>query len=80
MRARRSALAATLLVATPAAASPTACRVQNLDTGATGRALRLHDALVLATARVLGADMMLTTDGGWPGTGLSGTVLAPGGP
>jgi predicted nucleic acid-binding protein len=43
-----------------------------------GRALRLPDALVLATAHVLGADLVMTTDRGWPGTGLSVTVLTPG--
>ncbi len=31
-----------------------------------GRALRLTDALVLATAAVVGADRVLTTDAGWP--------------
>lgn len=34
-----------------------------------GRALRLPDALVLATASVVGADHVLTTDAGWPDTG-----------
>ena len=29
-------------------------------------ALKLHDALVVATASVLGADRLLTTDRGWP--------------
>ena len=33
-----------------------------------GRALRLPDALVLATATVVGADQVLTTDAGWPET------------
>jgi len=31
-----------------------------------GRALRLPDALVVATAQVVGADRILTTDTGWP--------------
>lgn len=31
-----------------------------------GRALRLPDALVLATAVVIGAGRVLTTDAGWP--------------
>jgi predicted nucleic acid-binding protein len=31
-----------------------------------GRALRLPDALVVATAVVLGADRLMTTDAGWP--------------
>jgi len=30
------------------------------------RAIKLPDALVLATARVIGADVLLTTDRGWP--------------
>ncbi len=34
-----------------------------------GRALRLPDALVLATASIVGADQVLTTDAGWPDTG-----------
>ncbi len=33
-----------------------------------GHRLRLPDALVLATAVVVGADQVLTTDGGWPET------------
>ena len=35
-----------------------------------GRSLRLPDALVLATADVLGADVVLTTDAGWPDAGV----------
>ena len=31
-----------------------------------GQRLRLPDALVVATAEVLGADVLLTTDQGWP--------------
>jgi predicted nucleic acid-binding protein len=42
-----------------------------------GRALRLPDALVLATAEVLGADSVLTTDAGWPDTGVDVRVVAP---
>jgi PIN domain nuclease of toxin-antitoxin system len=30
------------------------------------RAVKLPDALVLATATVLGAEVLLTTDRGWP--------------
>jgi predicted nucleic acid-binding protein len=41
-----------------------------------GRSLRLPDALVLATARVMGADRVLTTDAGWPDGGIRVTVLA----
>lgn len=33
-----------------------------------GQRLRLPDALVLATAVVVAADQVLTTDGGWPET------------
>jgi predicted nucleic acid-binding protein len=37
--------------------------------------LRLPDALVAATALVLEADLVLTTDQGWPATGLTVSVL-----
>ena len=40
-----------------------------------GRALRLPDALVLATALSLGATEILTTDGGWPDVGVSVVVV-----
>ncbi len=42
-----------------------------------GSSLRLPDALVLATAQVLHADTVLTTDAGWPTTGIEVTVLRP---
>jgi predicted nucleic acid-binding protein len=42
---------------------------------ARGRRLRLPDALVLATGSVLGADLVVTTDAGWPGTHLAVKVL-----
>jgi predicted nucleic acid-binding protein len=42
-----------------------------------GRALRLPDALVLATAAALEADEVLTTDAGWPSMGAKVTVLVP---
>jgi predicted nucleic acid-binding protein len=42
-----------------------------------GGALRLPDALVLATAEILGADNVLTTDAGWPDTGMEVRVVAP---
>jgi predicted nucleic acid-binding protein len=42
-----------------------------------GRALRLPDALVLATASVLGADGVLTTDAAWPDTGVPVRVVRP---
>jgi len=40
-----------------------------------GGALRLPDALVLATADVSGADHVLTTDAGWPPTGVAVHVI-----
>ena len=42
-----------------------------------GRGLRLPDALVLATATVLGADLVLTTDTGWPAAIVAVQVLGP---
>jgi predicted nucleic acid-binding protein len=42
---------------------------------AQGRRLRLPDALVLATAAVVGADLVLTTDAGWPDTGAAVRVI-----
>ena len=42
-----------------------------------GESLRLPDALVLATARVIQADLVLTTDRGWPAAGIEVTVLRP---
>lgn len=41
-----------------------------------GRRLRLPDALVLATASVLKADMVLTTDSGWPRVGVTVRVIS----
>lgn len=40
-----------------------------------GRALRLPDALTLATASVLRADRVLTTDAGWPILSVPVTVV-----
>jgi predicted nucleic acid-binding protein len=42
-----------------------------------GRSLRLPDALVLATAEVLGADRVLTTDAGWPDIGVDVRIVGP---
>ena len=42
-----------------------------------GRGLKLPDALVLATAGVLDADHVLTTDAGWPAVGVDVRVLSP---
>jgi predicted nucleic acid-binding protein len=44
-----------------------------------GRALRLPDALVLATAAVLRADQVLTTDAAWPETGAPVRVVGAAG-
>lgn len=41
-----------------------------------GTALRLPDALVVATALVLAADRILTTDAGWPAVNVPVEVLA----
>lgn len=41
-----------------------------------GRALRLPDALVVATALDLRADRLLTTDAGWPSLGINVEVVA----
>ena len=40
-------------------------------------ALRLPDALVVATALVVGADRLITTDAGWPTLPVPVEVLAP---
>jgi predicted nucleic acid-binding protein len=40
-------------------------------------ALRLPDALVVATALVVGADRVITTDAGWPALSVPVEVLAP---
>lgn len=40
-----------------------------------GRALRLPDALVIATARSIGAIRILTTDAGWPAVGVATVVV-----
>jgi predicted nucleic acid-binding protein len=44
-----------------------------------GRALRLPDALVLATATELGAALVLTTDTGWPDSGVAVRVVGASG-
>ena len=43
-----------------------------------GSRLRLPDALVLATARALAADLVLTTDSRWPPTGIAVEVVPDG--
>jgi predicted nucleic acid-binding protein len=43
-----------------------------------GRGLRLPDALVLATASILGADQVLTTDARWPEAGAAVKVVRAG--
>jgi predicted nucleic acid-binding protein len=42
-----------------------------------GRALRLPDALVVATALVLRADRLVTTDARWPALPVPVEILAP---
>jgi len=42
-----------------------------------GPALRLPDALVVATAMVLGADRVITTDARWPAVPVAVEVLVP---
>lgn len=42
-----------------------------------GKGLRLPDALVVATAQVLGADRILTTDAGWPSLSIVVEVVSP---
>lgn len=43
-----------------------------------GTALRLPDGLVIATAIVLGADRIVTTDAGWPAVAIPVEVLPTG--
>jgi predicted nucleic acid-binding protein len=45
--------------------------------GTHGPTLRLPDALVVATALVLGADHVITTDGRWPAVPVTVEVPAP---
>ncbi len=40
-------------------------------------ALRLPDALIVATALVLGADRLITTEAGWPRLPISVEIVAP---
>ncbi|HSW41804.1 MAG TPA: PIN domain-containing protein, partial [Patescibacteria group bacterium] len=51
----------------------TAAELRGRPTGA----LRLPDALVVATALAVGADRLITTDAGWPALPVSVEVLAP---
>ena len=70
----------TFLDALPASVEPAAReiarRAASLRAGH-GRSLRLPDALVLATAAVMRADLVLTTDAGWPDTGIAVRVVGP---
>ena len=43
-----------------------------------GRGLRLPDALVLATATIVGADLVLTTDADWPASRVPVKVVGAG--
>jgi predicted nucleic acid-binding protein len=61
------------LDAMPAAVEPASREVARAAAALRARhgpSLRLPDALVLATAVVVAADQVLTTDGGWPETGV----------
>ncbi len=40
-----------------------------------GRDIKLPDALIIATAIVLGADRIVTADAGWPAQGVPVMVL-----
>jgi hypothetical protein len=40
-----------------------------------GPSLKLPDALVIATAHVLRADLILTTDQGWPAVGVAVEIV-----
>jgi len=40
-----------------------------------GRSLRLPDALVIGTAIAIGADVVVTTEAHWPGTGMPIDVI-----
>jgi predicted nucleic acid-binding protein len=42
-----------------------------------GTAVRLPDALVIATAMVLGAELVITTDGRWPSVPVPVEVIGP---
>ncbi len=64
--------------ALPAAVEPVSREVAREAAGLRarhGRSLRLPDALVLATAVVVGADLVLTTDAEWPETGIAAQVV-----
>jgi predicted nucleic acid-binding protein len=69
------------LDALPAAIEPATRDVARVAAGLRaryGRALRLPDALVLATASVMDASAVLTTDADWPVTPVSVTVVGAG--
>ena len=57
-------------------ASRAICAAAAALRAAHGRALRLSDALVVATGRVLGADRIVTTDAGWPVLGIVVDVIS----
>jgi predicted nucleic acid-binding protein len=68
----------TFLDALPATVEPASrdiARVAAALRALCGGSLRLPDALVLATADVLEADTVLTTDAGWPDTGVDVHVV-----
>jgi predicted nucleic acid-binding protein len=58
----------------PARVEPVSRRIAAVAAGLRaqhGRRLKLADALVIATAHVVGADRILTTDQGWPDVGVN---------
>lgn len=66
------------LDALPATVSPTSRAIasQAARLRALHRALRLPDALVIATAVALGAEVLLTTDSRWPAVGVAVEIVA----
>jgi predicted nucleic acid-binding protein len=75
------ALVDAFLDALPAAVEPTTREVAREAAALRarhGRGLRLPDALVLATAAVVGAAQILTTDAGWPDLGAPVRVVGAG--
>ena len=63
----------------PARVEPVSRRIAAVAAGlraSHGRALKLADALVIATASVVAADRILTTDQGWPDVGVAVQLVA----
>jgi predicted nucleic acid-binding protein len=69
------------LDALPAGIEPASRNVARAAAGLRARhgvGLRLPDALVIATALVVGADRIATTDGGWPEAGVQVVIVGRG--